>query len=121
MTPVTYARAGNAEEALRFGTAGGMAYLGGGTNLVDLMRETIARPTALVDVTGLSNTIVETHDGGLLIGSAVRNTALVEHQLVRTLSDADARNPGGRVGADQEHGDCRWQHPPANALHLFLR
>ena len=29
-------------------------FLGGGTNLVDLMRETIEKPEALVDVTGLS-------------------------------------------------------------------
>lgn len=84
MTPLTYARAGDAAEALRLGTIGGSAYLGGGTNLVDLMRETIARPTALVDVTGLSDAIVETADGGLLIGSAVRNTAVAEHRLVRT-------------------------------------
>ena len=35
-------------------------YLGGGTNLVDLMRETIERPDALVDVTGLSAAIEET-------------------------------------------------------------
>ena len=38
----------------------GAKYLGGGTNLVDLMRETIERPTALVDVTGLSDAIEET-------------------------------------------------------------
>ncbi len=38
----------------------GAKYLGGGTNLVDLMRETIERPDALVDVTGLSSEIEET-------------------------------------------------------------
>jgi xanthine dehydrogenase YagS FAD-binding subunit len=57
-------------------------YLGGGTNLVDLMRETIERPTALIDVTGLSASIEE-HDGGLMVGAAVRNTALAEHRIVR--------------------------------------
>lgn len=84
MTPFDYARAGDAAEALRLGASGTAAYLGGGTNLVDLMRETIARPDTLIDVTGLSSTIAETDGGGLMIGAAVRNTALAEHAAVRT-------------------------------------
>ncbi len=84
MTPFTYARAENAADALRLGRANATAYLGGGTNLVDLIRETVARPSALVDVTGLSNDIEETEGGGLMIGAAVRNTALAEHLAVRT-------------------------------------
>lgn len=83
MTPFAYARAGDTAEAVRLGHADAAAYLGGGTNLVDLMRETVARPDTLVDVTGLSDTITETADGGLLIGAAVRNTALAEHAGVR--------------------------------------
>ncbi|CAO3429003.1 FAD binding domain-containing protein [Azospirillum doebereinerae] len=84
MTPFTYARAADAQAALRLTGAGaGAKYLGGGTNLVDLMRETIERPGTLVDVTGLSDGIAETDDGGLLIGAAMRNTALAEHGLVR--------------------------------------
>ncbi|TCP67585.1 xanthine dehydrogenase family protein subunit M [Sphingomonas sp. PP-CE-1G-424] len=83
MTPFAYARAGDTTEALRLGDADAAAYLGGGTNLVDLMRETVAKPDTLVDVTGLSDTITETADGGLLIGAAVRNTALAEHAGVR--------------------------------------
>ncbi|UAJ10545.1 FAD binding domain-containing protein [Glacieibacterium megasporae] len=83
MKPFIYARAGDTGEALSLGEMRGSAYLGGGTNLVDLMRETVAQHTTLVDVTGLSATIEEIADGGLLIGSAVRNTALAEHRLVR--------------------------------------
>ncbi len=83
MTPFDYARAGDTAEALRLGTGQGVAYLGGGTNLVDLMRETVARPDRLVDVSGLSSDITETPDGGLLIGAGVRNTALAEHRAVR--------------------------------------
>jgi xanthine dehydrogenase YagS FAD-binding subunit len=41
MTPFSYARAGDTAEALRLGAGSAAAYLGGGTNLVDLMRETI--------------------------------------------------------------------------------
>jgi xanthine dehydrogenase YagS FAD-binding subunit len=84
MTPFSYVRAGDTADALRLGAGTAAAYLGGGTNLVDLMRETVARPDILVDVTGLSNTIEETGRGGLLIGAAVRNTALAEHRAVRT-------------------------------------
>ena len=84
MTPFVYARAQDTAEAVRLGSQGHASYLGGGTNLVDLMRETIARPTALVDVTGLRTQIEETADGGLLIGAATRNTALAAHRAVRT-------------------------------------
>ncbi|WP_395332057.1 xanthine dehydrogenase family protein subunit M [Novosphingobium sp. BL-8H] len=83
MTPFTYARAADATDAVRQGGGTGAKYLGGGTNLVDLMRETIERPERLVDVTGLSETIAELPDGGLLIGAAARNTAVAENRLVR--------------------------------------
>ncbi len=83
MTPFDYARPADRAEALRLGAGADVAYLGGGTNIVDLMRERIAGPARLVDVSGLPADIVETPDGGLMIGAAVRNTALAEHRLVR--------------------------------------
>ena len=83
MTPFTYARADGIADAIKLGADPATAYLGGGTNLVDLMRETIARPDRVVDVTGLSAEIAETESGGLSIGAAVRNTALAEHPVVR--------------------------------------
>ena len=82
MTPFTYHRAATASEAAQHAGAAGK-YLGGGTNLVDLMRETIERPASLIDVTGLDSAIAEQPDGGLLIGAAARNTAVAEHRLVR--------------------------------------
>jgi xanthine dehydrogenase YagS FAD-binding subunit len=84
MTPFNYLRAEDAEQALALGSASGAKFLGGGTNLVDLMRETVERPTALVDVTGLAKTIEEREDGSLLIGAGVRNSALAAHPAVRT-------------------------------------
>jgi xanthine dehydrogenase YagS FAD-binding subunit len=83
MTPFTFARAADAQEAVRLGALAGARYLGGGTNLVDLMRETIERPASLVDVTGLSTAIDERPDGSLLIGAAARNTAVAGHRAVR--------------------------------------
>jgi xanthine dehydrogenase YagS FAD-binding subunit len=84
MNPFNYVRADDTGHALRLGASVEAAYLGGGTNLVDLMRETVTRPELLVDVTGLSDTIVETEGGGLLIGAAVRNTSLAAHRAVRS-------------------------------------
>jgi xanthine dehydrogenase YagS FAD-binding subunit len=84
MNPFTYARAADAGEAVRLALeTQGARYLGGGTNLVDLMRETIERPPALVDVSGLSRAIEEMWDGGLAIGAAARNAAVAEDHRVR--------------------------------------
>jgi xanthine dehydrogenase YagS FAD-binding subunit len=83
MNPFTYVRAQDAGDALQRGGQPGAKYLGGGTNLVDLMRETIEHPVSLVDVTGLSCDIDERADGSLLIGAATRNTALASHPAVR--------------------------------------
>jgi xanthine dehydrogenase YagS FAD-binding subunit len=57
--------------------------LGGGTNLVDLMREGAERPELLVDVARLSVEIVARGDGGLMIGARVRNTAVAADARVR--------------------------------------
>ena len=84
MNPFDYARAGDVAEAVRLGAVPAAAFLGGGTNLVDLMRETVARPSHLVDVTGLSGGIEDTASGGLLIGAGVTNTVLAEHIAIRT-------------------------------------
>jgi xanthine dehydrogenase YagS FAD-binding subunit len=83
MNPFTYTRATDTSDAVRLGDNSGAKYVGGGTNLVDLMRETIERPAMLVDVTGLSRAIEERDDGGLLIGAAAKNTAVAEHRAVR--------------------------------------
>jgi xanthine dehydrogenase YagS FAD-binding subunit len=91
MTPFTYARAHDAADAVRLGGEQGARYLGGGTNLVDLLRETIERPNSLIDVTGLSGAIEEREDGSLLIGAATRNTALASHHAVRSRYPALSR------------------------------
>ena len=84
MIELAYTRAADPADAIRRAEAENAKYLGGGTNLVDLMRETVETPSALIDVTGLSAEIVQTGDGGLLIGAAARNTAVAAHPAVRT-------------------------------------
>lgn len=84
MTPFSYAKAEDVPAAIRLAGAGPHAkYLGGGTNLVDLMRETIEHPAALVDVTGLSHEIAARDDGSVLIGAAATNTALAADLTIR--------------------------------------
>lgn len=83
MTPFSYQRATDAAEALTLANAGPCRFLGGGTNLVDLMRQTIEAPAALVDVSRMPADIAEDGDGGLMIGAAVRNSTLAAHPVVR--------------------------------------
>ncbi len=84
MKNFTYSRAKDAGEAIDlFGQNTGARYLGGGTNLVDLMRETVESSDALVDVTRLSRDIEATENGGYKIGAAATNTALANHQEIR--------------------------------------
>jgi len=79
-----YARADNAAAAIDLvSRTPGAKYLGGGTNLVDLMREGIEQPDALVDVTHLSHRIEELSDGGIRIGAAAKNAEVANHRLVR--------------------------------------
>ena len=84
MNPFSYTRAASAIEAIELGARPQAKYLGGGTNLVDLLRETLERPTALIDVSGLSSSIEELSDGGILIGASATNTAIAEHRVIRT-------------------------------------
>jgi hypothetical protein len=115
MNPFRYERASDVGAALAAGARAGAQYLGGGTNLVDLMRETIEHPDVLVDVTGLSRDIEETQGGGLGIGAGVKNTA------VAAVSPARPGDPGRRFRPDPQHGDGRRQSHAAHPLHLFLR
>jgi xanthine dehydrogenase YagS FAD-binding subunit len=84
MRSFDYRRAADHTEALSIAGAAQARYLGGGTNLVDLMRQNIEAPAALVDVSRLPATIENTASGGLLIGAAVRNSAVAAHPVVRT-------------------------------------
>lgn len=85
MKPLGYVRAGSVEEAVAEYTARpGAHYLGGGTNLVDLMKLGVEHPTALVDISRLRlDTVEETADGALRVGATVRNSDLAAHPLVR--------------------------------------
>ncbi|MFI7446738.1 FAD binding domain-containing protein [Nonomuraea sp. NPDC049714] len=60
-------------------------FIGGGTNLVDLMREDIETPDTVIDITRLPLTgIEELPGGGVRIGALVRNSHLAADRLIRT-------------------------------------
>lgn len=85
MKNFSYSRAGSAPEAISLiSTYPHAKFLGGGTNLIDLMRENIEQPDTLVDVTRLAPAgIEETAGGGVRIGAGVRNTAVANDRLIR--------------------------------------
>jgi xanthine dehydrogenase YagS FAD-binding subunit len=84
MRPFAYERAADAEGAVAAVAQPGTMYLGGGTNLVDLMKLGVETPERLVDVSRLPfDRIEERPDGGLSIGAAVRNSDVAAHPAVR--------------------------------------
>ncbi|MEA2928572.1 MAG: xanthine dehydrogenase YagS FAD-binding subunit [Hyphomicrobiales bacterium] len=79
-----YARASNVADAVRQIAADPAAkFIAGGTNLIDLMKEDVERPSRLIDVSRLPLTgVEETPQGGLRIGALVPNSDLAYHPLV---------------------------------------
>src|SRR5467141_1676007 len=79
-----YARANDVADAVRQIAAHPTAkFIAGGTNLIDLMKEDVERPTRLIDITRLPlKTVAETPAGGLRIGALVPNTDLAYHPVV---------------------------------------
>ena len=79
-----YARANDVADAVRRIAADPKAkFIAGGTNLVDLMKEDVERPSRLIDITHLPlKGVEETKDGGLRIGALVPNSDLAYHPLI---------------------------------------
>lgn len=74
MNRYAYSRAGDVAEAVRLGALGASRFLAGGTNLVDLMKENVERPAAVVDINRLPlQQITELDGGGLRLGALATN------------------------------------------------
>jgi xanthine dehydrogenase YagS FAD-binding subunit len=84
MNPFNYQRATAPEEAVHAVSARGAKFLGGGTNLVDLMRYNVEHPITLIDVTHLNFTQITNTGNTTLIGAGVRNSDLANHETIRT-------------------------------------
>src|ERR1700756_4717853 len=78
MNNFEYIRPANISNAVTAAARPGAAYLASGTNLLDLMKGGITRPSRLVDVTRLPglDRIEKLPDGGIRIGALVRNADL---------------------------------------------
>jgi len=79
-----YARANDVADAVRM-IAGdpGAKFIAGGTNLIDLMKQEVERPSRLIDISRLPlRNIEETSEGGLRIGALVANSDLAWHPLI---------------------------------------
>jgi xanthine dehydrogenase YagS FAD-binding subunit len=78
MKPFDYVRPATVREAVAAAAEPGAAYLAAGTNLMDLMKGGITRPSRLVDISRLPglDRIEALPDGGVRIGALVRNADL---------------------------------------------
>lgn len=85
MKEFAYTRAATVADAVAaVKEVSGARYLGGGTNLVDLMKARVEQPSRLVDLQDLPLDRIEvTDDGGLRIGAMVSNSDLAAHPAVR--------------------------------------
>jgi xanthine dehydrogenase YagS FAD-binding subunit len=84
MNNFDYARATDVVDAVRRIAADkGARFVAGGTNLIDLMKEGVARPSRLIDITHLPlDRVEDTADGGLRIGALLRNSDLAWHPQI---------------------------------------
>src|SRR5215468_3599841 len=85
MISFEYSRANNVAEAIRQIAGSPEAkFIAGGTNLIDLMKVDVERPTRLIDISRLPlNKVEETREGGLRIGALVPNSDLAYHPVVQ--------------------------------------
>src|SRR5437868_11277293 len=85
MNPFIYMRAADPQQATQATAANASAkFLAGGTNLIDLMKMGVERPTQLVDVNRLSLAQIEElpNGCGVRIGALARNSDVAQHPLI---------------------------------------
>lgn len=91
MEPFAFERARDAKQAIGAGARASTAqqgaevrFVAGGTNLLDLMKLNVERPQQVVDINHLPLAAIEKlPDGGLKIGTLVRNADLANHPDVK--------------------------------------
>jgi xanthine dehydrogenase YagS FAD-binding subunit len=80
----SYLRPTDIDNALRAGREPGAAFIGGGTNLLDLTKSGVEQPSVVIDVNRLGMDRIEAlPDGGLRIGASVRNSDAANDEQVR--------------------------------------
>ena len=86
MNPFSYQRAAAPDAAIQaLSSTPNSKLLGGGTNLVDLMKDNVEHPSTLIDITRLQTlATVEAAEGGHRAGALVRNSDLANDPVIRT-------------------------------------
>jgi xanthine dehydrogenase YagS FAD-binding subunit len=84
MQPFAYERAGDQAEAVQRGAAEpGTAFIAGGTDLMQLMKDDVARPSRLVDIDALPLDFIEADANGLRLGALARMADVADHAAVQ--------------------------------------
>lgn len=85
MRPFAFKRPAGAEAAVKLVAANKDArFIAGGTNLIDLMKEGIDRPSELVDISRIPLNLIRSLGGnGVSIGALAKNTDTANHPLIR--------------------------------------
>lgn len=102
MRPFKYTRAAETAKAVEAISKNKNArFLAGGTNIIDLMKEDVARPDELVDINRLSFDQIKATSGGISLGALAKNTETANHPLVRQnlplLSQAILAGASGQI------------------------
>jgi xanthine dehydrogenase YagS FAD-binding subunit len=86
MKQFAYVKAASVTDAVEAkATTPNAKFLGGGTNLVDLIRADVEHPDTLIDITHLPLAEVEElPTGGIRIGALAKNSHAAAHPLIRT-------------------------------------
>jgi len=84
MTPFKFSIADNPSAALDLlHKNNNAAFLAGGTNILDLMKEHVANPTEIVDLGRLQLNAITPGAAGVSLGALAKNTATANHPFVR--------------------------------------
>jgi CO/xanthine dehydrogenase FAD-binding subunit len=83
MNPFHYQRATDVTGAIR-AISPKAKFLAGGTNLIDLIKNGVETPVALIDINRVDLVAIEAQsDGGLRVGALARNSDTANHPAVR--------------------------------------
>jgi xanthine dehydrogenase YagS FAD-binding subunit len=84
MNTFVYKRTSSVDDALiSIANEHDAKFLGGGTNLIDLMKMGVEKPAALIDISPLPLTGIEPHGEGVRIGAMARNSVVAADPFIR--------------------------------------
>src|SRR3954447_19654869 len=82
MHPFDFVRVSTVPEAVKSGARDAAKFVAGGTNLVDLMKATVEKPSHVVDINPLPMAAIEAGEGGIRIGGRARMSDVAVHPVI---------------------------------------